>query len=86
MLEKASGRATDVARAELAEVFSGLSILPLDDAISEQAGNIRAKTGSDLLDAIVAATALIHRLELETLNVKDFQNIERLSLYQSERS
>ncbi len=34
-------------------------------------------------DAIIAATALIHKVELYTLNRKDFQYIPDLALYQT---
>jgi tRNA(fMet)-specific endonuclease VapC len=66
---------------ELEKLFSGVSILPLQEEISRKAGEIKAKHGTNLLDAIIAATALIHRLDLVTLNVKDFENIKGISIY-----
>jgi predicted nucleic acid-binding protein len=35
-----------------------------------------------LPDALIAATALVHNLELYTLNTKDFQFISNLKLYE----
>lgn len=35
-----------------------------------------------LPDALIAATALVHNLELYTLNAKDFRFISNLQLYQ----
>jgi tRNA(fMet)-specific endonuclease VapC len=51
------------ARKELQTLFSGLSVLPLESGISEKAGEIRARYNTDLLDAIVAASALVHSVE-----------------------
>src|SRR4051812_2207804 len=69
------------ARNELQTIFSGLHILPLESSISEKAGEIRAQYNTDLLDAIVAASSVIHRLELATLNTKHFKDIEGVSLF-----
>jgi len=69
------------ARKELQTLFSGLSVLPLESGISEKAGEIRARYNTDLLDAIVAASALVHSVELVTLNRKHFQAIDGLSLF-----
>jgi len=69
------------ARKELQTLFSGLSVLPLESGVSEKAGEIRARYNTDLLDAIVAASALVHGVELVTLNTKHFQTIDGLSLF-----
>lgn len=69
------------ARKELAELFSGMQIFPLTEEISEKAGEIRARQSTNLLDAIVAATASMHKLELSTLNRKDFEHIKKLELF-----
>jgi len=34
-------------------------------------------------DALIAATAMVHKVELYSLNAKDFQFISDLKLYQS---
>jgi len=72
------------AREELETLFSGLTILPFDAAISEKAGAIKAVHASvDLLDCIIAATAICHDLELVTFNTKDFSRIANIKLYSS---
>src|SRR5689334_21656143 len=53
---------------ELEKLFSGVNLLPLQEEISRKAGEIKAKHGTNLLDAIIAATAIIHRLDLVTSN------------------
>lgn len=66
------------AKRELEVIFSGLTILSLEQRISEQAGHLKATHSINLLDAIIAATALQYKLPLSTLNVKDFKKIPEL--------
>ena len=74
-----------VARQELETLFSGLTIIPMNNAISEKAGAIKAfYKNVDLLDCIIAATAIHHDMELVTFNTKDFSPIEKLMLYRSD--
>jgi predicted nucleic acid-binding protein len=58
----------------------GNHIIPLDSAIMREWGRMRAKTGRTLpvLDSLLAATALVHRLILLTRNTQDFEGIEDL--------
>ena len=73
------------ARVELESLFSDISVIPLDTTISETAGSIKAKHhGINLLDCIIAATAIHHGFTLVTLNTKDFSQIEGLTLYVSD--
>ncbi|MBI2600621.1 type II toxin-antitoxin system VapC family toxin [Candidatus Daviesbacteria bacterium] len=65
----------------LKSLFSDIKILPLEEEISEKAGETRAKYGRNLSDAIIAATTLFHKLELATLNRKDFENIKGIKLF-----
>ena len=70
-----------LAKLELKELFSGLTILNLEPGISENAVRIKAcHHNSSLLDCIIAATAIYHDLELVTLNKKDFEKIEGVKL------
>jgi len=70
------------AKEELDTLFSGLTILPFDVAISEKAGSLKAAYDNiDLLDCIIAATAFHHDMELATLNTKDFSPIVGIRLY-----
>lgn len=69
------------AQNELDIIFSGLGLYELDREISKQAGNLKIKYGMDLIDAIIAATAIKYNLNLVTLNTKDFAKINELSLF-----
>lgn len=67
----------------LKSLFSDIKILPLEEEISEQAGHIRAKYDKNIADAIIAATAIFHKLDLATLNIKDFKKIEGIKLFKT---
>lgn len=67
----------------LKSLFSDIKILPLEEEISEKAGQIRAKYNKNIADAIIAATSIIHDLDLATLNIKDFKKIAGLRLFKS---
>lgn len=67
-------------RNHLKNILSGIKILPLEENVSEKAGGIRAKYNTDIIDAIIASTALHHNMTLATLNVKDFQKIPGLKM------
>jgi predicted nucleic acid-binding protein len=54
--------------------------LPVDRAIAERAGRIRRETGIRTPDALIAATAIEHRLGLVTRNVKDFDRVPGLRI------
>lgn len=60
--------------------------LPVDRAIAERAGRIRRETGVRTPDALIAATALEHRLTLVTRNLRDFEPIRGLRLSAPERA
>lgn len=80
ILEKAG------ARKILEEILSGLTtIIPLSQQISIKAGQIKARYNSSLFDAIVAATAIIENIPLATLNTKDFEKIEEISIHKTIR-
>lgn len=64
----------------LEKVFSGIEIFTLEREIAKNAGKIRATYGTDIIDAIIAATALFHKLDLATLNIKDFKKITGIKL------
>ena len=56
----------------------------IDDKTIEKTIEIRKKHRIKLPDAIIAATCLVNGLDILTLNVKDFENIEGLKVIQSE--
>lgn len=57
-----------------------MTSVPVDDAIAERAGRLRRGTRRRLPYALIAATALEHRLTLVTRNVRDFEGIRGLRL------
>ena len=59
--------------------------LPVDREVAERAGRIRRETGVRTPDALIAATALEHRLTLVTRNLRDFQPVRGLRLSAPER-
>ena len=69
------------AEQDLEKLFYGMHILPLETEISKKAGKIREQNNTTIIDAIIAATAINHRLSLATLNLKDFEDIEGLLLF-----
>lgn len=68
------------AREDLEAILSEIEILSFDEDLSVRAGEIRAKYNLHIADAIVAATAIKHKLKLATLNIKDFKKIKGLKI------
>jgi predicted nucleic acid-binding protein len=62
-------------------LLGGFAELPLDRNVAERAGRIRRETGIRTPDAIIAATALEHRLALLTRNARDFARVEGLRVH-----
>lgn len=54
--------------------------IPIGRAVAERAGRIRRESGIRLPDALIAATAIEHKLGLATRNRNDFEQIRRLRL------
>lgn len=67
-------------RTHLKNLLSGLKILPFNEDTSEQAGKISAQYNIEIVDAIIAATAINNKLTLATLNVRDFEKIDGVNL------
>lgn len=57
----------------------------MDREVAERAGRIRRETGVRTPDALIAATALEHRLTLVTRNLREFQPLRGLRLSTPER-
>ena len=70
----------DEERQYLEEFFRLAQVLPLSQAVLDQAVALRQRRKMSLGDALVAGTALVHSLTLVTRNVEDFQWIQGLSL------
>ncbi len=67
-------------KAILDEVVANLQCLPTSLQICQLAGQISATQRLGLPDALIAATAIKHKLPLATLNTKDFQRVKQLQL------
>lgn len=67
-------------RKEAEELFSVMQILPLDVELSEMAGEIKSYYRGTIVDSVIAATAIRYKLELATLNIKDFEKIKGLKI------
>ena len=59
----------------------GLVHVDLEDNIVEKAIKLRKKYKVKLPDAIIAASAIVKKLQLVTRNVKDFENINELDIW-----
>ena len=66
------------ATAAVAELLAAFRARPVDAAIAERAGRIRRESGILLPDALIAATALEHRLGLATRNRRHFERVRGL--------
>lgn len=72
------------ARRELEKFLSIIKVLPLITEISQIAGKIKAYNNDrTILDCIIAGTAIYHKLDLATLNTKDFEKIKGITLWVS---
>ena len=54
--------------------------IPVERAIAERAGRLRRTVALSVPDAIIAATALEHSLELVTRNRRDYERVPELRL------
>ena len=54
--------------------------IDVTNPIAVKAGDLTREHGLELADSFIAATALLYKAELLTRNVKDFQNIEGLTV------
>jgi predicted nucleic acid-binding protein len=52
--------------------------IPIDRSVAERAGRIRRDSGVRMPDALIAATAIEHKLGLITRNRSDFERIRGL--------
>lgn len=64
----------------LGRFFEAAVMLPIDTSVLDQAVRLRQQKKMSLGDALIAATALVHRLPLVTHNVADFVWIRELTV------
>jgi len=57
-----------------------LTEIGVDRAIAETAGRLRRRRGTHMADALIAATAIQHRLTLVTRNPRDYRGIPGLKV------
>lgn len=73
-----AGRGTEGRRVR--RLLDSMTGLPVDAAVAERAGRLRRTTGIRLPDALIAATAIEHRLTLVTRNTRDFEGVKGLKV------
>lgn len=61
-------------------LFDKIHFYAIDDPIIQQATKLRQTKKMSLGDAIISATAIVHRLPLMTRNSRDFEWIDDLTL------
>ena len=64
----------------LDQFFRNIDCLPVSKSIINQAIKFRKQKSMSVGDAIIAATASVHKLPLATANTKDFNHLEGLEL------
>jgi len=64
----------------LNKFFATATMLPIDQDVLDQAVHLRQQHKMSLGDALIAATAIVHRLTLVTHNVTDFDWIAGLTI------
>ncbi len=62
----------------LRRLLSPMIELPIDTTIAELAGTTRRDTGIAIPDALIAATALTHRIPVMTRNRRHFDRVAKL--------
>ena len=73
-----AGRNTDEETVNL--LLAPFRELAVDREVAQLGGRLRRETGLQLPDALIAATARIHRLALLTRNRRDFEGVPGLRL------
>ena len=67
-------------RSNFEEFFAAATVLPISDLVLSQAVELRQIRKMSLGDALIAGTALVHKLTLVTRDTQDFQWIDGLTL------
>jgi predicted nucleic acid-binding protein len=64
----------------LSQLLAPLRELMVDRVVAERAGRVARDVGIRMPDALIAATALEHRLSLVTRNRRDFERVRGLRI------
>ena len=80
MITRAELFAGDSATELVGSLLGPFREVPVDRTVAERAGRIRRESGLRLPDALIAATAIEHRLALATRNHKYFDAVRGLRL------
>jgi len=62
-------------------VLSLMEMVDINTEILKSAGAVRRKTHISLIDAIIAATAIELNIPIATLNVKEFEKVKNIKLF-----
>jgi predicted nucleic acid-binding protein len=73
-------RLSETERHGLEAAIARMKVLALEDTVVGRAISLRQERKMGLADAIIAATALVHRLPLVTRNVDDFKHVAGLKI------
>ena len=68
------------ATAAVSRLLSPFRELAVDRAVAERGGRIKRETGIPMPDALIAATALEHRLGIATRNIRHFDTVRGLRI------
>lgn len=71
---------------DLCALLNQLTVFPADLVVPERAVTLRQDRTMGLGEAIIAATALVHRCPLVTRNVDDFKHVAGLELENPSRA
>lgn len=75
-----SGAASAFEVEQIRRLLGAMTEYGVDRQIADEAGRIRREVGIRLPDALIAATALVHGLSVDTRNVADFRRVPGLRL------
>ncbi len=76
-MEVMAGAADEAEGATLRAFLEGFELIAIDGPIAEEAVALRRERRMKLPDAVIFATARVHRLDFATRNTKDFRRRER---------
>ena len=55
-------------------------VVPVDEAVARQAAALHVPNPAPFRDALMAATAVVHRMAVVTRNIKDFERFDDLAV------